>query len=50
MFHDDDIEIAIVDPSERGQWSTGPISGQGGVGYQIEFGIDGSVRRFERLR
>ncbi|UZW61099.1 hypothetical protein [Lysobacter enzymogenes] len=38
------------DDGERGQWSTGPISGQGGVGYQIEFGIDGSVRRFERLR
>lgn len=35
---------------DRGEWSTGPISGQDGIGYRIEFAIDGSVRRFERLR
>lgn len=33
----------------RGQWSTGPITGQDGAGYRIEFDIDGSVSRFERL-
>ncbi len=38
------------DGASRGQWSTGPISGEGGAGYRIGFAIDGSVRRFERLR
>lgn len=34
---------------DRGEWSTGPISGRDGVGYEIKFALDGSVRRFERL-
>lgn len=35
---------------DRGEWSTGPISGRDGIGYEIKFALDGSVRRFERLR
>jgi len=38
------------DADDRGEWSTGPISGQDGIGYEIKFAADGSVRRFERLR
>lgn len=38
------------DAEDRGEWATGPISGQDGIGYEIKFAADGSVRRFERLR
>lgn len=38
------------DADDRGEWATGPISGQDGIGYEIKFAADGSVRRFERLR
>jgi len=37
------------DAGDRGEWSTGPIAGENGIGYRIKFAIDGSVRRFERL-
>lgn len=31
-------------------WSTMPVPGKDGVSYEIEFKLDGSVERFERLR